>query len=440
MDSIGSNQNSLERTKMIHVERRFICADLQKNQNKFWYIFLEETNGNYEVYTTWGRVGDTGSRTSCGHFSDLAEARNELDKRVKSKLKARSGGSTRNAYKEVDFVDKTVTVVTKNPVTPKIKYTSELSELMGYLQQQNIHDIHAASKTVKVDTSGVVSTPLGVVSLNTINEARGYLHQAVQAWQKFEQTGKRIDNFDSIVEKYINLIPQDVGRKRLKVSNIFRSLDDLRNQNELLDMMAAALDANAATAASVPKDSNSPELMGISPAVTTILLLDDAREAARLRRWYDSTSRAGQKKVKRIFRIDIPAMTAGFEKATPNHKELFHGSAPCNILSILCKGFIIPPEDMSYCSGRAYGNGVYGADTSQKSAAYANKSGGSRQFMFVVDFAMGKIYECGYDRGESYPARGCDSTHAKRGDGLLNDEMIVYRISQVLPKYILELE
>ena len=123
-------------------------------------------------------------------------------------------------------------------------------------------------------------------------------------------------------------------------------------------------------------------------------------------------------------------------------RQLWHGTKASNLLSILRQGLIIPSSGSSHCTGRMYGDGVYASSVSTKALNYATNfwgSGGdtSRTFMFLVDMAMGKVYTT--DSGwKSHPVSGYDSTWAKAGYALRNDEMIVYRLDQTNLVFLVE--
>jgi poly [ADP-ribose] polymerase len=122
--------------------------------------------------------------------------------------------------------------------------------------------------------------------------------------------------------------------------------------------------------------------------------------------------------------------------------ELWHGSSCSNLLSIMSKGFIIPPSTSSNVTGRMFSNGVYASSISTKALGYSTgywgKSSYNRYFMFVVDMAMGR-YFVPPGPSNNLPKPGYDSTFAKPGlSGIQNEEMIVYRLSQVRPKYLVE--
>ena len=52
---------------------------------------------------------------------------------------------------------------------------------------------------------------------------------------------------------------------------------------------------------------------------------------------------------------------------------------------------------------------------------------------------MGKTYDCKSSLYNGAPS-GYDSVHAHAGSSLYNDEYIVYNLSQVTIKYLIELE
>ena len=114
-----------------------------------------------------------------------------------------------------------------------------------------------------------------------------------------------------------------------------------------------------------------------------------------------------------------------------------------NLLSILQQGLIIPPADASQCTGRMFGNGIYGSQQSTKALNYAtnywNPSGeDERVFMLLCDFAMGKEY---HPQGSNrrFPVSGYDSTYVAGGAAnIINQESIVYSHSQVDIKYLCE--
>ena len=127
-----------------------------------------------------------------------------------------------------------------------------------------------------------------------------------------------------------------------------------------------------------------------------------------------------------------------------NVKLHWHGTKASNLLSILKQGLIIPPANAIQCTGRMFGNGIYGSEQSTKALNYAtnywNPSGEDedRVFMLLCDFAMGKEYHPqSYSR--NFPAKGYDSTYVAPGAAnTINQESVVYELDQVNLKYLCE--
>jgi poly [ADP-ribose] polymerase 2/3/4 len=135
------------------------------------------------------------------------------------------------------------------------------------------------------------------------------------------------------------------------------------------------------------------------------------------------------------------------KKATEigNVKLHWHGTRASNLLSILKQGLIIPPVNAVQCTGRMFGNGIYGSEQSTKALNYAtnywNQSGDSHQrvYMLLCEFAMGKEYHIKNNHSGSLPMAGYDSTYVKPGFfNVINQESIVYDTAQVKIKYLCE--
>jgi poly [ADP-ribose] polymerase len=93
-----------------------------------------------------------------------------------------------------------------------------------------------------------------------------------------------------------------------------------------------------------------------------------------------------------------------------------------------------------------FGNGVYFSDQSTKSLNYAagywdGKASDERCYMFLADVAMGRPWHPDRTGASVKPPAGYDSVYARGGkDRVLNNEMIVYRTSQVNLKHLVEFE
>jgi len=249
---------------------------------------------------------------------------------------------------------------------------------------------------------------------------------------------------------FLMLIPQKVSRK-LNVEDVFGDLGAVQKQKAVLDSLQASLDS--VLAGNGTEDEKKKAKKSIEKVFAVKLhLVKDKKIVNRISKKYKSTRKDMHScrclDVQTVYSVEIENMKKAFDKdgsKMDNILELWHGSRVSNVLSILKSGFMIPPASSSHCTGRLYGNGVYASDISTKALNYSFGawSGGTKDnnpFMFLVDMAMGKQYHPskGSYTSTRYPVKGYDSTFAKEGSGVYNNEMIVYRTSQVNIKYLVE--
>jgi poly [ADP-ribose] polymerase 2/3/4 len=418
---------------------RYILADISSNSNKFWSITLFD---DHSVETHWGRVGDAGQQKQFSLPSlDGAHAFYEGKCREKERkgyrpqrtLEAGAGGESRPVRKQDLATLARQQITTGCPVT---------AELISTLAKENIHHI-LASTTMTYDTSqGTFSTPLGIVTGDAIQDARRLLSEI----GGYVSAGEYDDNgLTRCLNDYLMLIPQNIGRRRPEPRQLYPDLAAVQRQNDLLDALDASLQqVLAAPTTSSPAPAAPPRVFECG-----LTLVEDGREIDRIRRKYRETQQSihgsSALDVKRVFMVEIAPMRRAFEQdglKLSNVWELWHGSKKGNLLSILSKGFVIPPSNAAHCTGRLFGNGCYFSDQSTKSLNYSWGYWDGRYdpncFMFLCNVGLGKYY-VPKGAGENLPRSGYDSTFAKAGkSGVLNNEMIVYRTSQIDPVFLVE--
>ena len=280
------------------------------------------------------------------------------------------------------------------------------------------------------------STPLGVVSIENIIEARDLLAKlAIKIRNNVFD-----DSTDTILSRYLRLIPQNIGMKKFSSKSLLPDDNAIQKQNNLID----ALESSYQTSVSAPATNtinNTPQEQVFD---LDFDVLSDKSECNRLNEFFEKSKKAmhgyDNIHIRNFYKVNIHSMTNAFEcKSTPV-KEVFHGTSQSNCLSILKSGLKISPPSTAAIAGKMMGNGIYGAINSTKSLGYTygrwGQGGvGESGRLFICDFAMVKIYE-------SYTAtdlpRGYDSVWAKAGHTLRNDELVVYRNTQCKIKYLLE--
>ena len=405
-----------------------ILAEIDANSNKVYYIKLYDDG---KVVSSYGRVGNGLQTTDYG-----ACGKSFYDKKIKEKKKK---GYTELKVVDADAAPKVQNVSQGNLAEiarKQIKTTGspELAALIDKLVRANIHQITSSTQIKFDSTSGLFSTPLGVVTLEGIQEGRDLL-------AKIKASFKKEDELKRLVSSYLRIVPHDVGM-RFSVHSVFPSEDSIQKESDILD----ALESSYAALGKQKKPATVAEVEEQVFDLHLDLIVKGDAEFTRIDNWFESSKKRmhgyDRNKIIKIYKACIPSLDATFDTKLGNITEVFHGTSEANLLSILKTGLKVAPPSTAYVAGKMWGNGTYGAINSSKSLGYTfGRWGGNRGasgWLFVCDMAMGKI---DYPTNtKSHPAAGCDSIWAKADKtSLAHDELIVYRNNQVKIKYLLEI-
>ncbi len=420
-------------------QRMLVLTDAVANNNKFWEATLYD---NHDVHCRWGRVGADGQSKT---FPGIGKGGME------SKIREKTG----KGYREIAVIGKASSgpAVANNQVhavaTNEIAGNNPvLKDLVKRLAEANRHQILAASGgQMDLDLStGIISTPLGVVTLENITAAR-------QLLGKFHTFVKKRDydnpKFVSSLNDYMMYVPQKVGSARGWHHALFQDDAAIVRQSNLLDQLESSVDM-AGKQIQAAKDAAS----GTAPPPTfavKLSVLEDKKVIADIIKFYEGGVNARHQsrhlKPVRFYEIEIGAMNEGFQKdgaKMSNIQRLWHGTRVHNVLSIFKSGKKKKKSNGSIqITGRMFGDGLYFSDQATKSLnySYGYWDGGSKDnncFMFLADVAMGNAH---VPKGPSsaFPVKGSDSTFAKADhSGVMNNEMIVYRTSQANLRYLVE--
>jgi len=215
-----------------------ILTDAIENNNKFYELILNDDSDN--VNARWGRVGAVGqSKIYSGGLGKFNELKNQ--KIAKGYVKTNTvsmniskGGQDKIALAEVakrDMVGQDSVKTTKSNV---------LIKLVDRLAEMNRHQIVAASNgNIKIDETGMISTPLGLVTASTIGEARELLEKIEKFCSKKDYASSQ---YIHSLEDYLKLIPQKVPPRRGWYQTFFTDFTSLTSQNSLLDQLEGSLD------------------------------------------------------------------------------------------------------------------------------------------------------------------------------------------------------
>ena len=432
-------------TATITEHKKFICVEFgATNNNKVWQYTLYDDG---TALTEWGRVGNSLQSKMTTHSAALKKMRektnpnNKPDKKYTEVKAVDTGGSVTVSSSSVksaalkDIARKQIK--SKNPLT---------QDLIDYCAAVNIHTIMKQSGgQITYDASSAqFKTPLGVIAPDQVSEARNLLVDISDFVNADDFTNRK---FASILNQYLRLIPHAVGMSKITPKLIFPNTQTVVAENDLLDGLDTSfIDVTTAKPKkkTAKKKDNTPQVFNVE-----LELVEDQKLISYVRNLYQSTRKAMHQSnslsVHAVYTVRIANMAEAFEKygaKLSDIRQLWHGTKASNLLSILKAGLIIPSSSSGHVTGRMYGDGVYASSVSTKALNYATNfwgSGGStdRTFMFLLDMAMGKYYDA-LTWGGSYPKPGTDSTWARAGRALKNDEMIVYRLDQVNLTHLVE--
>lgn len=419
-------------------QRMFVLTDAVANNNKFWEATLYE---NHDVFCRWGRVGADGQSKTFpgigkhGMESKIREKTGKGYREIAVIGKASAGAAVANTHVHTVATNE---IAGSNPT---------LQSLVKRLAEANRHQILAASGgQMDLDLStGIISTPLGVVTLDNIDAARlllGKFHTYVKK--------KDYDNpkFVSGLNDYLMYVPQKVGSARGWHHTLFHDDTAIVRQSNLLDQLESSV-GMAGKQIQAAKDTAAGKA---SPTFAVKLnVLADKKKVAEIIKFFEGgiNTRHTSRHLKPVnfYELEIGAMHDAWQNdgaKMSNIQRLWHGTRVHNVLSIFKSGLIIPKSNGSIqITGRMFGDGLYFSDQATKSLNYSHGywDGGAKDnncFMFLADVAMGKAHT---PKGPSsaFPVKGSDSTFAKADhSGVMNNEMIVYRTSQATLRYLVE--
>lgn len=421
-----------------------VKTDVDANANKWWRC---DITSSFIAQVTNGRVGGNGQVQKPKQFPNEPAAMRFVESKIREKMrdgytpfKAITGGAA-VSRQEASRMD--LEVAASEQIRTRNK--DIVSDLIKRLVLANVHSILKSTDLKYDEVSGVFETPLGVVTQDSIDEARKLLGRISKHVLGDDFAS---DEIKKLVGSYLMLIPQKVGRK-LVIKDLLPNQEALDKQGGILDDLESSI-AQVAELRKKQAEAKPDEVVKLPNIFNCeINVVEDQDVIASIDKFFNSTRQrihsSYDLKIKRVYELKIDSMDEAYEahgKAYGNIQRLWHGTRPGNVLSILKSGLIITPVGSFQNSGRAFGNGLYLSDQSTKSLQYSNGyHAGSKErqvFMFLCDTAMGKPFMAQYGDSRLHE-HGYDSVFAKGGiRGLLNNEMVVFKTAQTNPRFLVE--
>ena len=408
----------------------------QINSYKYWNGKLYDDES---WIATWGRVGCANPE------SGTWQGANKFEAKVREKLSPKKGYTEQKTIGEavssapsttirngdLHSIAKSQILTTSNPV---------LDRLIKRFVDANVHKITSSTQITYNTTTGLFTTPLGIVEQSGLIEARDLLADLAP----FVKNHRFVPDADKILCKYLRIIPQALGMKRFSTETVIPDDNALQRQLDLVDSLESSYQALQTAS---PTVSNTPTKAQEQVFKVDLDVLSDQSEIARITKWFNqsnhSTHGYSNIRIVNYLKLKIHDNWNNFNEKLGNLKEVWHGTGEPNLLSILKVGLKASPPSTTKITGKMFNDGHYGALDSSKSMQYTfgrfGGSSGTSGWLIVADFALGNTH---YIRsyGGNRPS-GYDSIWAKKENtGLRFDELIVPRDNQVRIKYLLELK
>ncbi|KAI1169591.1 PARP-domain-containing protein [Nemania sp. FL0916] len=392
-------------------------SNVSGNNNKFYMLQLlvDDKQGKHYAHARWGRVGETGQVKTVS-FDDLESAKEEYDKRFKSKTGLEwEDRADEPKDKKYTFVERSYDEDEEATSASDEGYgssgdlvKSELDISTQRLMELIFNENHFNSvlEEIGYNKDKMPLGKLGKASLQKgfeqLKELSSLIKHPSLAQNKYNRDREEV--IEEWTNKYYSTIPHVFGRDR---PPLIDNDDILRREVAMLDTLTDMEVANTIMkSTSKSKDATSVnkldahfkdlQLKELSP------LAHKSKEYEEIQKYLiDSSAEAHGRKyrLQDIFRVERPGEKERFEKSTKTLKDsqrllLWHGSRTTNFGGILSQGLrIAPPE--APVNGYAFGKGVYLADLSSKSANYcvSSLSGGVGILLLVEAELSNPMYE-----------------------------------------------
>lgn len=380
-----------------------------ENNNK--YYEMKEVGSNIEV--TYGRVDSTAVKKSYASW--------EWDTIFNSKVK--------KGYKDVtDLV--TVTVDTTKPSTVTTIATGDM-KIDEFLTLMKKYTDNLVKNTYSVQAVNV--------SQKQVDKAQDIINQLTAIGRNHVANMAQANQL--LLDLYM-VIPRYMGNTKNSLLPFINFNDTLQQEQDNLDAMASQVKLLA------PKKAT-------KMSKKSVTLLDQLgiklKEVKNVKEVEHITKQLNKNKIDAIYQVEKNTEDVIFNNwlKTAKNKEtrlLIHGTRCTSVIPILEQGLKIRPVGNFQFSGKAYGDGNYFSEVTQKSLGYTGHD--SDQILLVYEVHTGNPFKySGWYNGNSFPLtytelskRGFDSTHVSAGNGLLNSEIIAYKEQQSRIKYIIHLK
>lgn len=410
-------------------ETYLVCTVLDAGKlgsNREILVRLFTHNNVTAMLSLYGKVGSVQAGTAQADWTVPASDR-EFDRYVQSKTSRRE-----LPYTEIKraTVSEGVTVSTSKSASAVQQFVDEIYSLAG----------ESISKVLLGSFMDIAPSHL--------ESAKEQLSLIGQEIAKSKPDRKLIIDLSSA---YFSKIPHQTGTGDLQIPRRIENAWDVaihtpERVNAEYDFIQTIADSVATKSASMSGSTGTDRLkalgveIDVSDAKTKKFVTELIEKSQG--HHYDGRLRVGN-----VYDVCNPQTNQKFDSLSiKNINKLFHGSRPANTKGIIQRGLLIKPAGVSD-NGSMFGNGIYLADKSSKSAQYAFDYK-NRTFLFVCEVRLGRIAEMesansslrrapdGFDSVQGVAGK---TTRWSKYEYLAYNEFIVYDTRQVTVRHVAEL-
>lgn len=393
-----------------------VKVDPKANNSKYYKMI---PNGD-SFRVEYGRLGNNKSQTSSYPISQWNRKYNE---KIKKGYEDKS-----------ELIQELVKDVSEKENSYLPIPNQAIQEIVNRLQKYANDEI---SKHYQISSQQVTNA--------MINEAQNLIDALDKFSDSLDDFNKALIELFKVIPRKMKTVKENLAQKNEDIPKIYQ------REQDLLDVMkgqVVQIDIHKQKASTQGRINQTIlEAMGLDFEQVTeedIQLIKN--ELGDISNRFYNAWKVTNKKTQKAF---DEYMNTVENKAT---KLLFHGSRSENWWSIINSGLVLRPN--AVISGKMFGSGIYFAPKARKSLGYTSLDGsywanGNNDcgFMAVFKIHYGNPYithsnynfnyNFGYDdlrRLGKY-----DSVHAKAGEYLRNDEIIIYQECQCTIEYLIEL-
>ena len=384
----------------------------EDNNNKFYEMKFE---GCSTFTATWGRVESTSKSKTYGY--------GEWDRIYNEKVN--------KGYKDVTEM---VSVTVDKTKTPEKIADVGIPMVDMFLTRMKAYTDGLVAKTYSVKCTSVTQTQLDTAQ------------KLIDDLVILEKKKATKSDVNKVLLELYSIIPRYMGKTTDYLMPSITLKNIIGQEQDNLDAMTSQVKMYNPVSSKVSLETVKKSRSLLSMLNITMDIAKDTKEIDYL------LKQLKKEKVKCIFEVNKPKEDTDFEAWKASRKDqstkmLLHGTKNASVIPILEIGLKIRPSGNFQFSGKAYGNGNYFSEVTDKSLGYTSW-GEKDRVLLVYEVHTGNPFVYGgWYRGNSFElnlkeltSRGYDSTYVKAGSGLLNSEIIAYSEKQNRIKYIIWLE